>query len=88
MQLWAVLNAKPKRSLSRGQRLVSLAGLCVLAALLVAHSVALSVFLYRPGAGIKTFVLLVALWTISLLGLWLVLRFVKTVRAAPEARRT
>ena len=83
MQLWVVLNARPKRALSRGQRLVSLAGLCVLAVLLVAHSVALSVFLYQPSAGIKTFVLLVASWTISLLGLWLVLRFVKTVRAIP-----
>ena len=87
MQLWAVLNTKPKRALSRGQRLVSLAGLCVLAALLVAHSVALSIFLYQPGAGIKAFVFLVASWIISLLGLWLVLRFVKTVRTIPEEGR-
>lgn len=88
MQVWSVLSAKPKRALSRGQRFASLAGLCILAVLLVAHSVALSVFLYQPSAGAKTLALLACLWAASLFALWLVLRFAKIVRAIPEAGRT
>ncbi len=88
MQLWSVLNAKPNRVLSRVQRLVSLAGLYILAVLLVAHSVALSVILWQPAAGVKIVVLLAFSWAISLLGLWMIFRFVKTVRAIPETVHT
>ena len=83
MHLWSVLTAGPKTVVPRGQRLVALAGLFALVVLLVGHSVALSVFLWQPGVGIKVIVLLVFSWAISLLGVWLVSRFVRAVWSIP-----
>lgn len=85
MYLWSVLTAGPKTVLPRSQRLVALAGLFVLAVLLVAHSVALSVFLWQPGVSTKVAVLLVFSWAISLFGVWLISRFLRVVWSIPEA---
>ena len=84
MRVWSVLTEKPKPALSRRQRLVSLAGLGTLTVLLVAHSVALSVFLWQSGAGAKAILLLAFSWAVSLFGLWLNFRFVKTVCHMPS----
>jgi hypothetical protein len=88
MHVWSVLTARPKPVLPRSQRLVSLAGLFVLAVLLVGHSVALSVFMWQPGAGTKVVVLLGFSWAISMVGVWLVLRFVRAVWSMPESAQS
>ena len=84
MHVWSVLTARPKAVLPRSQRLVSLAGAVILAVLLVGHSIALSVFMWQPGVGTKVVVLLGFSWAISLVGVWLVLRFVRAVWSIPE----
>jgi hypothetical protein len=85
MQVSNVLSAEPKPALSRRQRLVGLTGLASLAVLLVGHSVALSVFLWQPTPNAGASLLLFFSWAITFLGLWFVFRFIKTVRAIPEA---
>jgi hypothetical protein len=88
MHVWSVLTARPKPVLPRSQRLVSLAGLFVLAVLLVGHSIALSVFMWQPGVGTKVVVFLVFSWAISLVGVWLVLRLVRAVWSIPEPAKS
>ena len=87
MDAWHFFSAGPRPTLSRGRRFVGLAGILSLAVLLVGHSVALSVFLWEPGASTKSVTLLVFSWFVSLVGLWLLLRYAKDVLAIPEAAR-
>ena len=84
MHVWSILTSRPKPTLSRSRRLAGLAGLFGLAVLLVGHSIALSIFLWQPGAGTKPLVLLVISWAVSLVGLWLILRLAKVVWSTPE----
>ena len=88
MHVWSVLTARPRAVLPRSRRLVSLAGLLGLAVLLVGHSIALYVFLWQPGAGSKVVVLLAFSWAISVVGVWLVLRFARAVWSVPESAQS